>query len=243
MSISGFVINNINQQSVRHQLRQSTILIASMVSDEMDFLIRTNETTLAQIVDTLEYIPAENQKRAFIKDVAKKYPHCKKIKIVKSQTEVDKIKGSVVPEEESALYAKMKNGSYLVAVLNIKDFEKQLFESVSEDNRQIYILDSKNRLLASHNFTPEVYEQTMKMLHNADIKDLNIPILFGEEKNEPIVYLKSKDFNYTVIVRTTSSIAKRAIIDNRIKIILSVLVAILSTMVVIGFYIFKFSLC
>ena len=43
MSISGFVINNINQKSVRHQLRESAILVASMVSDEMDFLIKSNQ--------------------------------------------------------------------------------------------------------------------------------------------------------------------------------------------------------
>lgn len=237
MSISGFVINNINQQSVRYQLRESAILIASMVSDEMDFLIRANETALVQIIDTLEYIPSASKKKAFIKDVEKKYPHCKKIAIVNSQTEVDKIRGSIIPEEESALYEKMKDGSYLVAVLSIKDFEKQLFESVSEDNRQIYIFDSKNRLIASHNYTPEVYKDTMDMLHNANIEDSGLPTLFGEEKNEPIVYLRSKDFNYSVVVRTTSSIAKKAIIDNRVKIILSVLVAILSTMIVIGFYI------
>lgn len=54
MSISGFIINNINQQSVRHQLRESAILVASMVSDEVDFFLKTNESTLAQIADTLE---------------------------------------------------------------------------------------------------------------------------------------------------------------------------------------------
>ena len=237
MSISGFVINNINQQSLRHQLRESAILIASMVSDEMDFLIRTNETTLTQIVDTLEYIPSEYQRKIFINDVTKKYPHCKRIAIVNSKSEVDKIKAEAIPGEESALYTKMKNGSYLVAVLSIKDFEKQLFESILEDNRQIYILDSRNRLIASHNYTQEVYQETMNMLQSANIKDSNVPTLFGEEKNEPIVYFKSKDFKYYVVVRTTSSIAKKAIIDNRIKIILSVLVAILATMIVIGFYI------
>ena len=57
ISISGFIINNINQQSVRHQLRESAILVASMVSDEVDFFMKTNETTLAQIADTLEYLP------------------------------------------------------------------------------------------------------------------------------------------------------------------------------------------
>ena len=71
-SISGFVINNINQQSVRHQLRESAILVASMVSDEIDFFMETSETTLAQIADSLEYLPTRALKEKFIKDVAKK---------------------------------------------------------------------------------------------------------------------------------------------------------------------------
>lgn len=40
MTISGFIINNINQQSMRYQLRESAVLIANMVSDEIDFSIR-----------------------------------------------------------------------------------------------------------------------------------------------------------------------------------------------------------
>jgi len=63
MSISGFIINNINQQSVRHQLRESAILITSMVSDEMDFLIQSNQMTLTQIADTLEFLPSNAQKQ------------------------------------------------------------------------------------------------------------------------------------------------------------------------------------
>ena len=70
--ISGFIINNVNQQSVRHQLRESAILVASMVSDEIDFFMETSETTLAQIADTLEYLPTRALKEKFIKDVAKK---------------------------------------------------------------------------------------------------------------------------------------------------------------------------
>ena len=60
MSISGFIINNINQKSVRHQLRESAILVASIVSDEVDFFFKTNETTLAQIADTLEYLSLDS---------------------------------------------------------------------------------------------------------------------------------------------------------------------------------------
>jgi divalent metal cation (Fe/Co/Zn/Cd) transporter len=68
MSISGFVINNINQQSVRHQLRESAILVTGMVSDEIDFFIKTNETTLGQVSDILDYLPNQKTKEKFIRD-------------------------------------------------------------------------------------------------------------------------------------------------------------------------------
>ena len=49
MSISGFIINNINQQSVRHQLRESAMLIANMVTDEMNFLLQSDNTKVDEI--------------------------------------------------------------------------------------------------------------------------------------------------------------------------------------------------
>ena len=39
MSISGFIINNINQQTVRSTFKESAVLVANMVSDEIDFFI------------------------------------------------------------------------------------------------------------------------------------------------------------------------------------------------------------
>ncbi len=236
MSISGFIINNINQQSLRHQLRESAILIASMVSDEMDFLIKSNDTMLAQIADTLEYIP-QNQQQHFIDYVSKKYPHCEKISIVKNETDIENFSKQIDRKNKSILSTRLKNGNYLVIVLNIKDYKLLLFDSVLEDNRQIYILKDNKDLIAAHNYSEQTFKQTMDVLPDADFLPDDTPIIFGDEKNEPIAYLKNKDKDYSIIVRTTRSIAKQAIIDNRVKIILSVLVTILSTMVVIGFYI------
>ncbi|MBP3820746.1 GHKL domain-containing protein [bacterium] len=170
MSISGFIINNINQQSVRYQLRESAMLIASMVSDEMDFLIRSYNIT---------------------------------------------------PDEISRSYAR-KHGV-------------ELFKSLQDDNRQIYILNNRKHLIASHNFTDEVFKDTMEALPKGKLLQ-DTPVLFGDEKNQPMVYLDSQDPDYLIIVRTTEGIAKNAIVDNRVKIILAVLFTILSTMVVIGFY-------
>ncbi len=236
MSISGFIINNINQQSVRHQLRESAILVASMVSDEMDFYIKTNEMTLAQIADALEYLPTRAKKEKFIDDVEKKYPNCKDIVIVKTQKELESITDNARLNEQPILSTQLKDGSYLVVTYNANNLDNQLFKSLENDNRQIYIMDENNHLIASHNFTPDAFKETLDLLP----KDLIIedPVLFGDEKNRPIVYLHRNNPNFTIVVNTTENIAKHAIIDNRVKIILSVLAAILSMMVLIGFYIY-----
>lgn len=236
ISISGFVINNINQQSVRHQLRESAILVASMVSDEVDFFLKTNETTLAQIADTLEYLPSKKLKEKFIKDVAKRYPNCEDIVIVHNPEELEKIADESHINEKPILSTQMKDGTFLVIIFNANNWDSQLFKSLENDNRQIYILDKNNHMISSHNFTPEVFKETLDLLPN-DL-EVDAPVIFGDEKNRPIVYLKRNNPDLTIVVNTTENIAKHAILDNRAKIIISVLSAILAMMVLIGFYIY-----
>lgn len=69
MSISGFIINNINQQSMRYQLRESAVLIANMVSDEIDFFNKTVSSNLEQIVFSLNYFKTQEAKNAYLKSV------------------------------------------------------------------------------------------------------------------------------------------------------------------------------
>ena len=57
MTVSGFIINNINQQAVRYQLRESAVLIANMVSDEIDFFNKTVNSSMEQIAFHLKYFP------------------------------------------------------------------------------------------------------------------------------------------------------------------------------------------
>ncbi len=236
MSISGFIINNINQQSLRHQLRESAILVASMVSDEIDFFLTTNETTLAQIADTLEYLPTRKLKDKFIKEVAQRYPNCEDIVIVRNPQELEKVTDDAHINEKPILSTQMKDGSFLVIIFNANNWDSQLFKSLENDNRQIYILDKNNHLISTHNFTPEVFEETVELLPEEKIE--GAPVLFGDEKNRPNVYLYRKNPELTIIVNTTENIAKHAIIDNRVKIILSVLAAILAMMTLMGFYIY-----
>lgn len=236
ISISGFIINNINQQSVRHQLRESAILVASMVSDEIDFFMDTSKTTLAQIADSLEYLPTRALKEKFIKDVARKYPNCESIVIVRNPQELENLTNMARSNEKLILSTQMKDGSFLVIIYSANNWDKQLFKSLENDNRQVYIMDSSNHLIASHNFTPDVFKETIDLLPEEKIEDA--PVQIGDEKNRPVFYLHRTNPDLTIVVNTTENMAKRAIIDNRVKIILSVLVAILSMVVLLGFYIF-----
>ncbi len=236
ISISGFIINNINQQSVRHQLRESAILVASMVSDEVDFFMKTNETTLGQIADTLEYLPSKKLKDKFIKEVAQKYPNCEDITIAKNEQALEQITYEANINEKPILSTQMKDGSFLVILFNANNWDSQLFKSLENDNRQVYIMDKNNHLISSHNFNPEDFKETIDQLPDDKIEDA--PVMIGDEKNRPIVYIHRTNPELTIVVNTTENIAKHAILDNRVKIIISVLSAILSMMVVIGFYIY-----
>lgn len=236
ISISGFVINNINQQSVRHQLRESAILVASMVSDEIDFFMETSETTLAQIADTLEYLPSRRLKEKFIKDVERKYPNCESIVIVRSPEELEALTDKAHMNEKLILSTQMKDGSFLVIIYSANNWDKQLFKSLENDNRQVYIMDKNNHLIASHNFTPDVFKETIDLLPEEKIEDA--PVQIGDEKNRPVFYLHRTNPDLTIVVNTTENMAKKAIIDNRVKIILAVLAAIMSMVVLLGFYIY-----
>ena len=236
ISISGFIINNINQHAVRYQLRESAILVASMVSDEVDYFFKTNETTLVQIADTLEYLPSRYLKKKFIQDMAKRYPNCEDIIIVHSQQELEKVAEDSHINEKPILSTQMKDGSFLVVIFNANNWDYQLFKSLEKDNRQVYIMDDNNRLISSHNYTPEVYKDTVDLLPAEKVED--VPVIFGDEKNRPFVYIHRTNPNLTIVVSTTEHMTKRAIIDGRVKIILSVLFAILAMMVLTGFYIY-----
>lgn len=234
MTISGFIINNINQQSVRYQLRETAVLIANMVSDEIDFFISQNQMTLTQIAYTLNYLSTDQQKQDFLDSLEKKVPGCDDIVIVKYQAELDKLVEKSRDNKKAILYTKLENGDYLTITYDVEGLRSKLFKSLDEDNRQIYVLDTNGRLIAAHNFTDKVFQRTMELLPK--YRKYDEPVIFGDIKNQPIVYVTKQDPNITIIVNTTEGVTKRAITDNRIKIILSVLAATITILFVSALY-------
>ena len=234
MTISGFIINNINQQSVRNQLKVTAELIANMVSDEIDVFQTTASNELKQIVMTFNYFPTEQEKRAYLKRIVNNSDVYKRLFVVNSYSDFKTVYKNCIQNEETAICQKLKNGKYLVAVFDITALRNQLFSPLDKDKRQIYILSPSGELLTSHNYNDKIFKQSLAQLPEEQVDDR--ATVFGKHKNQPFVYLKKSNPQVTIIVNTPRDMTRSTIEYGRAKIILSVLIASLTVLFIVGLY-------
>lgn len=234
MTISGFIINNINQQSMRYQLRESAVLIANMVSDEIDFFSKTISSNLQQVAFSLKYFQTPEQQKKYLNSIAEKLADCEKLEVVNNEDGLNKIHVRNKIEKYATIPIKMEDGRYLVATYKIHAVKDELFRSLSADNRQIYVLTNEGDLLAAHNYTDEAFKKTLSLLPKKLKGDK--PVIFGDVKNQPLVYVKKDNPSITIIVNTTEKVTQKAITDNSLKIILSCLIATLTIIFVVALY-------
>lgn len=233
MTISGIIISNINQHSIRYQLRESAILIASMVSDQIDFFDKTINGELEQTAFALKYINSQSTKNEFIKSTAKSLPDCEELLII-NESELEKVKKESTAQKLAPISYKLSDGKYLVAKYRINSLKEHLFKSLAGEKRQIYVLTNGNNLVAELNYKDEDYKKTLKLLPTVLKK--NSPEIFGNVKNQPLVYFSKDNPDVTIIVNTTEKITNWAINENRIRIVLSILFATFAIIFVVGSY-------
>lgn len=232
MSVSGIIISNINQQSNRSQLRSAAIMIANIVSEEVDVFEHSINNELSQIITTLEYYKNFGQEQKYLDTVIEELPFYKELVIVR-ENELEKYKMYNIQDDYAVFDQKLKDGRFLVAILDMKTLKTNLFKTLTNDKRQIYVL-SGNDLVASSNYTKEGYENSISQLPKDLIRDK--AVVYGEVKNQPLVYLKKSEPEITIIVNTTEAVRRRTIDHNRDKIIVSILVAMLTVFFVVGLY-------
>ena len=118
MTVSGFIINNINQQAMRYQLRESAVLIANMVSDEIDFFNNTVNGSLEQIAFHLKYFPSDSAKNSYLNTIVKKLPACEKL-IVANESQIENLRKNNKEKKLATVTYKILDGKYLVASYKI----------------------------------------------------------------------------------------------------------------------------
>ncbi len=232
MTVSGVIINNINQQSNRAQLRSAAMMIANIVSEEVDVFVHSINNELTQITETLEYYKSKNQEQTYLDTIIKSLPFYKELVVV-DKNGLEKYKAYSIIDDYAVFERQMEDGRYLVAVLDMKMLKKNLFKTLTEDKRQIYVLVD-NVLVASSNYTKEGYEKSVAEL--PDKLEEDIATIYGDTKNQPLAYLKKTDPEVLIIVNTTEAVKRHTIDHNRNKIILSILITILTVFFVVGLY-------
>lgn len=234
MAISGFIINNINQQAMRSQLRDSAVLISKMVSEEADVFLISASTQLNQIDIALSSLNSFSARKQYLERVIKESPDYESVLVVNSDKQLAKIKSEYAKKGIIPFSRKTRDGNYIVINFNINAVKKKFFRSLSDEKRQIYVLANDGTFVATHNFD----EKDFKNVKSALPKKLKIgaPVFFGGIKNQPLVYYKKDKPAITIIVNTTEEVTKQLINVNRAKIILSVLIASLAVILVVGLY-------
>ena len=234
MSISGIIINNVNQQSNRAQLRDAAVMIANIVSEEVDVFQNSINNELSQIASTLEYYDEPQKADDYLKNIIKNLSFYKELTIL-SQNEFENY-DKYDDDDNIAMFKKqLNNGSYLVAILDLKNLKNNLFKTLEQNKRQIYVLKGdENRLVAAINYEQDIFESSIEQLPKNLTKDKSI--IYGDVKNQPLAYHKKTEPNITIIVNTTEDVKKATIDSNRDKIILSTIITALAVFFVVGLY-------
>ena len=234
MTVSGFIINNVNQQSNRAQLRDAATMIADIVSEEVDVFQHSIDNELMQISSTLEYYDSPEKADEYLATVIKNLPFYKELSIVKPSQIQNYAKFDY--DNNTAVFKKeLKNGDFLVAILDMKNLKASLFKTLEQNKRQIYVLaGDENRLVAAINYEKDIFESSMKQLPQ-NLK-MDTTVIYGDVKNQPLAYHKKTRPNITIIVNTTEAVTKRMIYNNRDKIILSILITALAVFFTVGLY-------
>lgn len=233
MAISGFIINNINQQSIRSQLRDSAVLIAKIVSEEVDIFITSSLNELNQIKHSEEFLSGASKQR-YLKFMLRKSPEFKDIDILDTTDELMELHNENLKNDAYSIYTTMKDGRFLVATFDTDFVKNKLFKAMVDEERQIYVLSRDGKLIAGHNYKEKDFRTTIKYLPKKLKQDK--PVIFGKIKNQPMVYIKKTNPDLIIIVNTTRGVTWKAINANRFKIILAVILASLTVIFVVGLY-------
>lgn len=234
-TISGIVINNINQHSVRAQLCNIGIIIANSISDSIDVFQNSVEYELLQISRTMDMFPTQAQKIDYLNKAKNSSQLYSDIKIIPTKSQYLKYRKDLSVKEQAAVGIPLRDGRYLTGTFDIKTLKGKMFPSMVSDLRQVYILNSDGELITSYNYNKSVFDRCTSQLPK-DLEE-NEATVFGGRKNQPFVYLQKTDPHILIIVSTPKEITKESIGYSRTKIIVSMLVSALVILFIVGLYI------
>lgn len=227
--ISGFIVNNVSQHSIRKELGYSAQMLANTIENNILIVLGSEQRRLEEIILALKHIPHEANQDTFLKDLAINSDVFKNFEIIHpSELENIDVSQRVVydsQEQKVWLTEKINDDKYIRAEINTEIIKGNIFNNIeNEKNRRFYVVDKAGTLLFTQNYNEEDFNKSVKQLPINLVN--NIATRFDEIKNQPRVYLKIDDLGLIVIVNTTKELTKSTINKARFRIFLAFLVSV-----------------
>lgn len=238
-AVSAVIINNINQHAVRNELQYSAMSISESIASNIETFAESGEDELNQIVLSLKHIKSDYDKQVYLKDLLINSKILASLEII-NKTDTDKYKiwenySSFSEDKKNIeILKKINDREAIIATIDERVFEDQVFNIYKKDDRQIYIINAKKELVAAHNYNKKDFERVTYALPK-NLKT-NEAVIFGKVKNQPLAYFRLPVSGMTIIVNTTHHITKTTINTARYKIILALCASALFIIFVVGIY-------
>ena len=228
----GIIISNISQQSVRNELANNTSLIAQFIGEATENYVNLSQAQLDQMASGFNYIPNTMAKIQYFDEIESKSLLFKNLDIIE-KNKIPKEKYNVL-NGRMTLVSPIDEGKnyYLLAQININIIDK-LLSKENIEGRNIYIFDYQTKKLLVTNADNSTNTEVVSDLI---LKENSKKGLFGKKKNTPKAYYKLKNPQWLVVVDTTKKVTAKTIIKARCRIILSLCIAALSIIFIVGLY-------
>ncbi len=238
-AVSAVIINNINQHAVRNELQYSAMSISESIASNIETFAESGEDELNQIVLSLKHIKSDYDKQVYLKDLLIHSKILASLEIVnkkdtKKYNKWEDYSSFSEDKKNIEILKKIDDREAIVATVDEKVFEDQVFNIYKKDDRQIYIINAKKELVAAHNYNKKDFERVLYALPK-NLKT-NEAVIFGKVKNQPLAYFRLPESGMTIIVNTTHHITKTTINTARYKIILALCASALFIIFVVGLY-------
>ena len=204
-----------------------------IIQEEIDVFEHSINNELAQIIATLQYYNSPQQEQKYLDTINLELPIYKELALVDKEG-LEKYNSYNIQDDYVVVNRLLNDGRYIVAVLDLKSLKENLFRTLAGDRREIYVLGEGETLIASANYSEESFKKSLEQLPKK--LETDKVVVYGDIKNQPLVYLKKSNPDALIIVNTTKYVTRHAIDYNRDKIILSIIITILTVFFVVGLY-------
>ncbi len=236
--VTGIIVNNINRQALARELTKTATMLVQSVDNNIYRIFEADDAKIKEIATAVKYMPTKSVNN-YLNDYVKGTDDFSELKII---TVNPKNKPAFIQDKpflnhENGLIIvnePIGNNRYLIGTMDKNFLQKSIFKGINESTRQIYILSDTDKPIFSLNYNENDFNKIKSILPH-DMKPDEIYSIGGH--NQPIICMKTAKNNVTIIVNTTERITEEVIYTSAWKILVSMLVSTVSSILFIILYI------